>query len=259
MSCVGVKCENLSPLSRHARQDTLDNTSHPSDRRGPQQQARCLHRSRCANPVARGRVGRLLVHRQRWRGRLHDVRQVLLDRGHGAHQSRQSSDGPSDAVAYHLSRKRLFPGRAGRRGILRVAACLRGHYRPRCLDRTRRDHPSGPQRRHRRGGRGRCRGDQERRTLCDRCRQPGARHSPALSCCRGAPSRALAWWDWDHDRLRAALPDFRRLSIEDFLEKYAPASMQRSSKVSTPKRYTSPTSRSKSHQSRHRREQTARS
>jgi phosphonate metabolism protein (transferase hexapeptide repeat family) len=69
----------------------------------------------------------------------------------------------------------------------------------------------------------------------------------------------LAWWDWDHDRLRAALPDFRRLSIEDFLEKYAPASMQRSSKVSTPKRYTSPTSRSKSHQSRHRREQTARS
>jgi phosphonate metabolism protein (transferase hexapeptide repeat family) len=69
----------------------------------------------------------------------------------------------------------------------------------------------------------------------------------------------LAWWDWDHDRLRAALPDFRRLSIEDFLEKYAPASMQRSSKVSTPKRYKSPTSRSKSHQSRHRSEQTARS
>jgi phosphonate metabolism protein (transferase hexapeptide repeat family) len=69
----------------------------------------------------------------------------------------------------------------------------------------------------------------------------------------------LAWWDWDHDRLRAALPDFRRLSIEDFLEKYAPASMHRSSKVSTPKRYTSPTSRSKSHRSRHRSEQTARS
>ncbi|NVO16231.1 MAG: chloramphenicol acetyltransferase [Rhodoplanes sp.] len=30
----------------------------------------------------------------------------------------------------------------------------------------------------------------------------------------------LAWWDWDHDRLRAALPDFRRLDIEDFLETY---------------------------------------
>lgn len=31
----------------------------------------------------------------------------------------------------------------------------------------------------------------------------------------------LAWWDWDHDRLRAALPDFRSLSAAEFLEKYA--------------------------------------
>ncbi len=31
----------------------------------------------------------------------------------------------------------------------------------------------------------------------------------------------LAWWDWDHDRLRAALPDFRQLPIEAFLDKYA--------------------------------------
>jgi phosphonate metabolism protein (transferase hexapeptide repeat family) len=69
----------------------------------------------------------------------------------------------------------------------------------------------------------------------------------------------LAWWDWDHDRLRAALPDFRQLSIEDFLEKYAPTSIQRSSKASTTKRYASPTSQSKNHQSRHRSEQTARS
>ncbi len=30
----------------------------------------------------------------------------------------------------------------------------------------------------------------------------------------------LAWWDWDHDRLRKALPDFRALPIEDFLERY---------------------------------------
>jgi hypothetical protein len=30
----------------------------------------------------------------------------------------------------------------------------------------------------------------------------------------------LAWWDWDHETLRGALPDFRRLSVEDFLEKY---------------------------------------
>lgn len=30
----------------------------------------------------------------------------------------------------------------------------------------------------------------------------------------------LAWWDWSHERLRAALPDFRRLAIEAFLDKY---------------------------------------
>jgi phosphonate metabolism protein (transferase hexapeptide repeat family) len=31
---------------------------------------------------------------------------------------------------------------------------------------------------------------------------------------------ALAWWDWPHDRLRAALMDFRALSAEDFLDRY---------------------------------------
>lgn len=31
---------------------------------------------------------------------------------------------------------------------------------------------------------------------------------------------ALAWWDWDHQRLRAALPDFRGMRAEAFLEKY---------------------------------------
>ena len=30
----------------------------------------------------------------------------------------------------------------------------------------------------------------------------------------------LAWWDWDHEALRAALPDFRKLGIEDFLAKH---------------------------------------
>ncbi|MGR1582824.1 chloramphenicol acetyltransferase [Thalassobius sp. S69A] len=30
----------------------------------------------------------------------------------------------------------------------------------------------------------------------------------------------LAWWDWDHQTLRARLPDFRSLPIEAFLEKY---------------------------------------
>lgn len=32
---------------------------------------------------------------------------------------------------------------------------------------------------------------------------------------------ALAWWDWDHEGLTAAMPDFRDLSVEGFLEKYA--------------------------------------
>ncbi|MBX9925367.1 MAG: chloramphenicol acetyltransferase [Hyphomicrobiaceae bacterium] len=30
----------------------------------------------------------------------------------------------------------------------------------------------------------------------------------------------LAWWDWDHARLQAALPDFRTLAIEAFLDRY---------------------------------------
>ena len=36
-----------------------------------------------------------------------------------------------------------------------------------------------------------------------------------------ARMEALAWWDWDHDRLRAALPDFRALSAEAFLDRYS--------------------------------------
>jgi phosphonate metabolism protein (transferase hexapeptide repeat family) len=31
----------------------------------------------------------------------------------------------------------------------------------------------------------------------------------------------LVWWDWDHAKLRLALPDFRRMTAEEFLEKYA--------------------------------------
>lgn len=32
--------------------------------------------------------------------------------------------------------------------------------------------------------------------------------------------KTLAWWDWDRQRLRAALQDFRTLSVEAFLERY---------------------------------------
>jgi hypothetical protein len=31
----------------------------------------------------------------------------------------------------------------------------------------------------------------------------------------------LSWWDWDHATLRVALADFRALSAEDFLDRYA--------------------------------------
>ncbi|SDT04259.1 chloramphenicol acetyltransferase [Bradyrhizobium canariense] len=58
---------------------------------------------------------------------------------------------------------------------------------------------------------------------------------PAYSIVGGNPARpikqrfpqavadrlaALAWWDWDHETLRSALPDFRKLAVEEFLEKY---------------------------------------
>lgn len=33
----------------------------------------------------------------------------------------------------------------------------------------------------------------------------------------------LAWWDWDHEMLRRALPDFRKLRVEEFLDKYEAA------------------------------------
>lgn len=32
--------------------------------------------------------------------------------------------------------------------------------------------------------------------------------------------QALAWWDWEHEKLRGALDDFRKLSAEEFLEKH---------------------------------------
>jgi len=38
----------------------------------------------------------------------------------------------------------------------------------------------------------------------------------------------LAWWDWDHETLRRTLPDFRNLSVEDFLAKYEFATAGRS-------------------------------
>jgi phosphonate metabolism protein (transferase hexapeptide repeat family) len=66
------------------------------------------------------------------------------------------------------------------------------------------------------------------------------RDVPAYTIIAGNPARAirlrfpeavatrlteLAWWDWDHEKLRSALPDFRKLAVEDFLAKYEPATI----------------------------------
>ena len=45
------------------------------------------------------------------------------------------------------------------------------------------------------------------------------RLSPELA----ARMQRLAWWDWDHARLRDTLEDFRELDAPAFLEKYADA------------------------------------
>jgi phosphonate metabolism protein (transferase hexapeptide repeat family) len=42
---------------------------------------------------------------------------------------------------------------------------------------------------------------------------------------------ALAWWDWDEDRLCTAIPDMQALTVEAFLDKHAPGVLQ--SQVST--------------------------
>jgi hypothetical protein len=67
------------------------------------------------------------------------------------------------------------------------------------------------------------------------------RDVPAYAIAVGSPARvmrqrfpdalaarldALAWWDWDHDRLRRALTDFRQLGAEAFLSKYESAAAQ---------------------------------
>ena len=49
---------------------------------------------------------------------------------------------------------------------------------------------------------------------------------PRFPAAVAARLQRLAWWDWDHARLRAALPDFRTLSVEEFLEKYQPGAAQ---------------------------------
>jgi phosphonate metabolism protein (transferase hexapeptide repeat family) len=45
--------------------------------------------------------------------------------------------------------------------------------------------------------------------------------------------QALAWWDWPHTRIQAALPDFRALSAEGFLAKYEPLAQNLNRNIAT--------------------------
>ncbi|MFO7920137.1 chloramphenicol acetyltransferase [Rhodobacteraceae bacterium W635] len=37
---------------------------------------------------------------------------------------------------------------------------------------------------------------------------------------QGTALQEIAWWDWSHDAFGAALPDFRTLSVDAFIDKY---------------------------------------
>lgn len=43
---------------------------------------------------------------------------------------------------------------------------------------------------------------------------------PRMPAALGERMQALAWWDWSHEEVRAALTDFQELSVDAFLEKH---------------------------------------
>lgn len=48
--------------------------------------------------------------------------------------------------------------------------------------------------------------------------------------------QSLAWWNWSHGQLRTALPDFRRLSAETFLDTYERSDSRRLRNAGTVRR-----------------------
>ncbi|MBB1248533.1 hypothetical protein H2O14_06945 [Rhizobium sp. G21] len=172
-------------------------------------------------PHLRTRDGRLFLYRARRPGVVRHHRQIRQYRGLGAHQRHQSSDLAADAASFHLSRRRLL---AGCRGRDRVFEWRRGN-----------------------------------RVVIghDVWLGHGVTVLPGVTIGNGAvvgagavvsrdvapytivggvPARLirerfdrivaekyerLAWWDWDHDRLRAALDDFRSMTAEEFLARHA--------------------------------------
>jgi phosphonate metabolism protein (transferase hexapeptide repeat family) len=46
--------------------------------------------------------------------------------------------------------------------------------------------------------------------------------------------RQLAWWDWSHEQLRTALPDFRTRSVDEFLDIYESLASFRGARSASP-------------------------
>ncbi len=164
---------------------------------------------------------RLFLLRRGHADRLCRDRQVRQHRGERAHLRQPAPDAAGLAAPLHLSLELVFRGRGGRPGLLRLARRERHRHRPRHLDRAwRGDHA---------GGEGRQRGDHrlERGGDAGTCRT-----SPSPSVCRpsrsssGSPMRSRSASPTSPGgtgrttELHAALPDFRALEIEAFLEKY---------------------------------------
>ena len=49
---------------------------------------------------------------------------------------------------------------------------------------------------------------------------PARRLRERFDAATAAALLELAWWDWSHEQLRAALPDFRELGVEAFIARY---------------------------------------